>query len=245
MLSLSPSKINIYKQCPFKYQCESDLQTRNAYKTEGPDLVFGNLIHACLNDLYKRTEKKQRNLKTLRKLFETKFKVNWDKHKDIFGSREKIIKYIKEAQNQFQNFIGSEFFNKEPIVTEEFPKFKLNDDLELGGKFDRVDLVNNELVLIDYKTGKFREDKNNIFQLDFYEFLLTKTRPKTKVKEKILYYLKDNKILRFKPAQNINSVENEILKIADIIDKDKSFDPTPNNMCKYCDYRVICPEIKY
>ena len=43
-------------------------------------------------------------------------------------------------------------------MTEDFPKYLLNPELELGGKFDRVDLAGDKLTLIDYKTGKYKED---------------------------------------------------------------------------------------
>lgn len=112
MLKLSPSKISTYLLCPFKYKCEINTQIRKAYKRDTPDLVFGNLIHGCLNDFSKRIDDSQRNFETLRRSFEVKFKANWEKHKLVFQTKEKIIKYVEESKKQFKTFIYIVSFHK-------------------------------------------------------------------------------------------------------------------------------------
>jgi len=243
MLKLSPSKISTYLLCPFKYKCEINIQIRKAYKKDTPDLVFGNLIHGCLNDFFKRIAESERSFETLRKLFEEKFKANWDKHKIVFQTRENITKYVEEAKRQFKIFINSELSKGTPFLIEEFPKYNLNLDLELGGKFDRVDKEGKELVLIDYKTGKLKEenDKDITFQLNFYEYLLNKLYPQYTVKKKILFFLKENKSISYEKSMDLNIVEEEILDFAKTINADYKFDPRPNSLCRFCDYKAICP----
>jgi len=243
MIKLSPSKIATYKQCPYKYRCDTDTQIRNAYKKDTPDLIFGNLIHGCLNDFFKKTQKSERNYQTLRKLFEEKFKKNFEKHRRIFKTKENIIKYVEEAKKQFKTFLSSKYSKTEPMVTEDFPKYLYSNELELGGKFDRVDLVDDKLVLIDYKTGKYKENKqeDNQFQLDFYEYLLSKIYPKFKTAKKVLFYLKENKIAEEKNNKDLNKVEEKILNYADVIKNDKEFKPKRNSLCNYCGYQEICP----
>ncbi len=243
MLKLSPSKISTYLLCPFKYKCEIDTQIRKAYKRDTPALVFGNLIHGCLNDFFKRIDESERNFETLRKLFEIKFKANWEKHKSIFQTRANIIRYVEESKKQFKTFIDSELSKGSPFLLEEFPKYNFNLELELGGKFDRVDKEDKELILIDYKTGKLKEenDKDITFQLNFYEYLLNKLYPQYKVKKKIVFFLKENKPLPYEKPADLNVVEKEILDIAQTINADYKFDPKPNSLCRFCDYRTICP----
>src|SRR3989338_4444767 len=131
MLKLSPSKIATYLQCPYKYKCDTNTQIRYRYKRETPALVFGNLIHGCLNDYFKRIDPSERNFETLRKLYETKFKANWTKHKLIFQSKENIIKFVEESQKQFRSFIDSDLSQGNPYLIEEFPKYIYNLELEL------------------------------------------------------------------------------------------------------------------
>lgn len=243
--SLTPSKINTYRLCPFKYKCEFDPRIREAYRRESPDLVLGNLIHACLNDLYKRTKKADRSLETLRKLFEVKFKAHLPKHLMIFGNQDKVISSVEDAKQQFANFVKSDLFAIEPMITEEFPKYRLTKDLEIGGKFDRVDFVDNGLILIDYKTGKYREEENNTFQLNFYELLLAKLYPHYNVKQKILFFLRENKIVVYdSQSERLLQVQNDVISLADTIKNDRELKPTRNSMCRFCDYRPICPLMK-
>lgn len=243
MLKLSPSKISTYKQCPFKYKCEIDTQIRKAYKQDTPDLVFGNLIHACLNDFFKRIDESQHNLETLEKLFEQKFRANWDRHVFVFKTKQNIIKYVEESKRQFSIFINSEYRSGNPFLIEEFPKLQFSEELELGGKFDRVDLNDNELTLIDYKTGKLKEEnKNEIqFQLDFYEYLLNKLYPQYKVGKKVIFFLREEKPLEYKNPIDMNKVEKEIIEIFDQIRNDFELKPIRNSLCKFCDYQSLCP----
>lgn len=242
MLKLSPSKISTYLLCPFKYNCEINSQIRKTYKKDTPALIFGNLIHGCLNDYFKRTDPNKRSFETLRRLFETKFKANWSKHKLIFQTKVNIIKYIEESKKQFQYFIDSEFSQGELLLTEEFPKYFINPEIEIGGKFDRVDLDKNDLILIDYKTGKRNEDndKDITFQLNFYEYLLIKLYPQYTVKKKILFFLKENIILTFEKPIILDEIEEKIIRIADTIKADNKFEPRLNALCKFCDYKSIC-----
>ena len=246
MLKLSPSKISTYVSCPFKYKCEINSQIRNAYKQDTPDLVFGNLIHACLNDFFKRIDESERNIKTLRGLFEQKFRANWQKHKSVFKTKENIIKYVEESKKQFLAFINSKFYQGNPFLIEEYPKYNFGSELELGGKFDRVDLEDKELILIDYKTGKIREEnkKGTNFQLNFYEYLLIKLYPEYKVKEKVLFFLKENQVIPYHDHVDLDTFEKEIVEIADTINKDSELNPKPNSLCRFCDYRSICPAIQ-
>lgn len=243
MLKLSPSKISTYLLCPFKYKCEINIQIRKAYKKDTPALVFGNLIHGCLNDFFKRIDESERNSETLRRLFKEKFEANWNKHKSVFQTKEKIIRYVEESKRQFKIFINSELSKGIPFLIEEFPKYNFNLELELGGKFDRVDKEGKDLILIDYKTGKLKEedDKDITFQLNFYEYLLVKLYPEYKVKKKLLFFLRENTIFPYDKPVNINMIEKEIVDIAQIIKTDFKFDPKPNPLCRFCDYRSICP----
>ncbi len=246
MLKLSPTKINTYLNCPFKYKCDCDPELRDKYRKDTPPLVFGSLVHSCLEEFYKNVNKEERSVEKLRELFEKKFKDRWEqKYKNVFSSKQEIVTYIEKAKDIFENFAESEFFEKEPIMVEEYPKYSLKDNLEIRGKFDRVDQEDGKVTIIDYKTGKFRKNRISTFQIDFYELLLDRAYPDYEIKEKILYYLSQNKVLRYKADQEkLPKIEEKIVKVAETIKKDREFNPNPNPLCPYCNYREICPAFK-
>jgi CRISPR/Cas system-associated exonuclease Cas4 (RecB family) len=242
MLYLSPSKIATYKQCPFKYKCESDPQIKRAYKQDHPDPIFGNLIHACLTDYFLLPENK-RTHEELRRIFKEKFMKNYDKHLKIFKNKTAINHYIEEEKKQFKTFIDSSFSSGNLLPMEEkLLKWTIDGKIIFMGLVDRVDLDNNKLTIIDYKTGKLREENKDDrqFQVDCYEYLIAKKYPEYKITKKILFFLKENKIVEYK-VKDVSDTEKEILTIASIVEEDAKMEPRKNNLCNYCDYKIICP----
>jgi len=242
MLYLSPSKIGTYKQCPFKYKCECDPQIKKAYKQDHPDPTFGNLIHACMTDYFLLPEEK-RTHNELRKFFKEKFMKNYSKHLSIFKNQETINHYVEEAKRQFRVFLDSELSKGSLLpMKEKLLKFSIDNDLIFMGLVDRVDIKNDELTIIDYKTGRFRDefDTDRRFQVDCYEYLISKKFPEYKIVKKLLFFLKENKIIEYS-IKDINQIEKQILKIASTINNDNKLLPIKNRLCGFCDYRSLCP----
>ncbi|MBI2641532.1 PD-(D/E)XK nuclease family protein [Candidatus Roizmanbacteria bacterium] len=243
MLQLSPSKILMYLQCPFKYKCESDYEVKSMYKQDWPEPTFGHLIHACLNDYFSLPED-QRSFDTLRQLLQKKFMANYAKHVRIFKTQQSINEHILEAHKQFKTFLASEFVQGNLLPMEEkLQKYQINQELKFIGMLDRIDIDENRLTIIDYKTGKLREEKNGDtkLQMDCYEYLISKKYPHYKVARKVLFLLRENKSVEPPVVGDLDSIEKTILSYAETIKNDTEMKPRKNALCDYCDYRVICP----
>jgi CRISPR/Cas system-associated exonuclease Cas4 (RecB family) len=222
------------------YKCDTNPQTRNAYKKETPPTAIGKLIHASLNDYYKLKASK-RNLDNLRVILKQKFMVHYAKHVAIFKTQEKTNQYIKDAVNQLDNFINSKLSKIEPYKTENFfPPYYINKELVLNGRYDRIDIDNDQLTLIDYKTGSLWEDESTDFQIDFYHYLISKTFPQYKIAKKVLFYLKENKIIEKDTRNDLGQIENNIIFISETIRNDNTYEPKKNNLCRFCDYEPLC-----
>ena len=118
----------------------------------------------------------------------------------------------------------------------------LNNEVSISGKFDRIDeLENNNLRIIDFKTGK---NQQNYSQLEFYKLLaeLNFERP---VETVSFYYLNSKKIKDFDVSKTDNNkIKDKILKKIDIIKNTKEFIPEPTKLCDHCDFKEICPVFK-
>ena len=118
-------------------------------------------------------------------------------------------------------------------------------DYTLNGAIDRIDMVGNEIVLYDYKSGASLP-KSSDLQMPFYAMCANEMpllQPHNGLHTKLAYYhlgAKDiNKILVFNDEKKLN--EN-IQKIQEIL---KTFGET-NEMteklstCKDCQYALLC-----
>lgn len=239
---ISPTTLKYYRLCPFRYQCYLDPQIKQAYKRETPALTQGQLVHGVLNSCFKELSKEDRTEENLRRLYKEKFLANKDKHFQIFRDQKTIIRYVKESQREFQNFLDSPLSRTEPYeATEKLFECFLEGDIRLIAKIDRIDLEEKGFHIIDYKTGRLREEEPDPFQLNIYALIATKNLNKP-VARKSYFYLLDGKLIDV-PVQ-----KGEQAKILDLIvttvqeiKKDKKFEARTNNECCFCDYHSLCP----
>ncbi len=116
-------------------------------------------------------------------------------------------------------------------------------DYTVMGKIDRIDILpNDEMEIIDYKTGASKdklqaEDKE---QLLIYQLAAEQVMNK-KLKQLTYYYLDNGQQVSF---LGTDIEKNDLqVKIVETIEKIKNsnFAPTPNPfICKFCDFRDIC-----
>jgi RecB family exonuclease len=121
----------------------------------------------------------------------------------------------------------------------------------LGGKIDRIDrLADGRLVVLDYKTGKPPwKDKGSPeslarddLQLAAYAVLVTK-KFRGKVARCEYLFLDHELTLGYEPTDDLLAAkEAEILALCRTILGDEKFEPTPNNLCPWCEYKTICPK---
>ncbi|HEY5534933.1 MAG TPA: PD-(D/E)XK nuclease family protein [Ignavibacteria bacterium] len=145
---------------------------------------------------------------------------------------------------------------------------KINDELEvnLNGKIDRIEIKDNILRIIDYKTSNCELKKINArnrdvyfdklisnlqykesFQAIFYSYLFQKNRKDAKVNPG-LYIVKDSKKMLgfikddFLQSDEIDDFEKQLLTIfSGLFDKEQDFHQTDDEKnCTYCDFKSMC-----
>lgn len=241
MLQLSNTKIKMYQHCPFRYKCYCDPQIKNNYQRESPALTQGNLIHGVMNSYYKELSPEQRNLESLRELYKKKFLVNKEKHFKIFGGKDRTNYFVLESQKQFKNFLKSPISKIEPFEATEKLFEGVVDDIKLCAKIDRIDKDGSGFHVIDYKTGRFREEEPDNFQLNFYAFLVEDKYQKPVIK-KSYFYLSEGKTVEVPASEDDREKTLSVIKkTANRIKTDYKFEARKNFECNFCDYKPICP----
>jgi len=261
ILSLSPSRISDFQQCPqlYKYRAIDKLPER-----PGLDALRGSIVHLILEDLFK-LEKNQRSFewaikdidKYIDKILEEDFNnycaidstLDFPIETSINIDQDKILNLIAEIKILLANYFQIEDPTRiEPNSTEELIEHNLTDKIYLKGYVDRIDVSPQGWIRInDYKTGKSPNENFQskvLFQLKFYAFVIYKKTGKL-AKQLRLLYLKDSNILSYEPSQtDLEITEKKILSIAQEINTsivENSFAPKTSKLCDYCYFKSICP----
>lgn len=206
------------------------------------DLIFGGLLHDVLNDFFHLPTDK-RNEQTLLELLKTQWGGPRGKEGG-FPNIEEEREFYAKASGMLKRFANEQELNPTTAylptgeIKKDLLKVPVEDGLTLIGVIDRVDKEDGSYHLVDYKTGKEKDDD---FQLMTYSILSEKALGMPLEKASFLY-LTSGKVATYKPTKE--SMEKALARIKDIaqqIKEDREFNPQPSKMCYYCDFVELCP----
>ena len=143
-VSLSYSSMNSYYQCSFSYYLNSIL------KIDPFDSNFNNEIGTIAHDTLQLLLSKQ----------ESDFDCAWDraikKNEIIFDDEKDIFftnKIKEEIREDYQIILEQNSHNNFKASYEKNINIKVNKNISFNGKIDKLLEHNNNLVIVDYKTG--------------------------------------------------------------------------------------------
>lgn len=166
----SPSALSTYVECPLNFYYQYVLGAGDAEEVEEEVEMssFGTFVHDALERLYKPYEGKNVTEHDLKLMLKSAPEVVHAEFSKKFKERE--LKYGKNlltlnvAQNYVHTFIKNELElvkGKPNLLYIKTLEQELNAEIKVGdelvkvkGKADRIDMFNNVLRIIDYKTGK-------------------------------------------------------------------------------------------
>ncbi len=234
--SLSFTALSTYKTCPLKYKYQFIL---NIPIKQSKALSFGNTIHECLKEYHQIKLTRDLPLNELLEIYKNK----WQPYG--YDDRENQIEYYKAGIELLTNYYNK-YKNIEikPVVIEKMFRFKL-DDIDLTGKIDRIDLLENgKYEIVDYKTGQTKSEKEirNDDQLTVYA-LAAKEFFNFDVEKLTYYYLEED--IPISTERTEKDIERLKLDVSEVVRKmkKKDFEATPSQKnCMFCDYKEFCPK---
>jgi DNA helicase-2/ATP-dependent DNA helicase PcrA len=235
-LRLSFSQIETYQTCGLKYKFRYLYRIPTAPKGY---YVYGSVQHQVLEEFFSRIKKGEEvSSESLRQLYEKHWRD--EGYPDTMQQRE----YKKRGYEELTEFYER---NKDafqaPLALEENFSFEVGPHV-VTGRIDRVDPLDEDRVeVIDYKTGKPREQKeaDKSLQLSIYA-IATEEKFKKEPARLSFYYLTSNeKVSSQRTKEELEETKEEILKVAGSI-LNREFQATKGFHCDWCDYKPICPE---
>jgi len=155
--SLSVTHLNHYLKCPISFYFN------NFIKVPAPksgSMTFGSAIHFALEQLFKKMnnseDKKFAGEETLLNDFRWFMKRNQDNFTEADFKRR--IEYGEEIlPAYYQNYIGQ--WNKVTSIERSYRNVLVK-GVPINGKIDKMEFDGNEVNVVDYKTGAFKNAKN-------------------------------------------------------------------------------------
>lgn len=174
---------------------------------------------------------------------------------DGFRDAEQAARWRATAAAWVTQYLHGVEAGREPIGVERTVAVT-TDALAITGRVDRVDERGDELVVVDYKTGRREpgdDDARGSQALALYVLAVRRTlrRPCRRVE---LHHLPSGTVAAFEHtgdslARHIARAEataQDIVVATDTLasgaDADAVFPPNPRPSCAWCDFRAHCPE---
>ena len=231
-LMLSASDIETYRVCPLKYKFARVFRI-----PQEPTIHqrFGIALHQVLERFHQGTAGGREELFDL-------FEACW--RRSGFGDSDDELQFRERALDALERYWERlRDDDGEPVWFERSFSFRLGPHL-LRGRVDRVDLrPDGSYELIDYKTGKARtEDQlREDVQLSVYQMGARESWGLETSAQSYLYVMTGEKVPVEHSDEQLERVRATITDIGDGIMR-QEFQPTPSQeICSFCDYRIICP----
>jgi len=285
----SASSLNAYRRCSlqFFYRYIAGIQETREIEDAIEESTLGSVVHEALEILYRPWKGKTLQPQHIKEmLMQVETALNTALSKQFTGGEVRYGKnllIVKVAQSFIINFLNKESqWLKEMDdrgsqltvvdLEKQFTKsFELRKDtrvisIKLIGYFDRVDLSDGKIRIIDYKTGKVDQkdlkltnwddllqdtDLDKCFQLLFYQYLYSANFPDQQDKvEASIVSLRNLSAgpLRLMTPENESSMEmmrktESALSslFEELFDPDRDFTKTDEpDDCLFCAFKTIC-----
>jgi DNA helicase-2/ATP-dependent DNA helicase PcrA len=240
MLTLSHYQIDDYITCPLKYKYVHILRVPIL---QHHSIIYGKAIHEAIKE-YNRRKLAGRNitLEELTSVFESTWSsegfLTREHEEQRFEAGKKALKLFYERQESSDNI---------PTLVEKDFSFPLGND-RIRGRWDRVDVKDGAVVIIDFKSSDVREQKEadrrvkESLQLSIYALAYREVYGK--IPERVeLHFLESGLVGRCEKDEDALKDTIEKVKIVAAGIRQKDYEAKPQYIaCRYCAYGEICPQ---
>jgi len=247
LFTCTPSKLTSYLDCPRRY--------RHSYvdrppPPKGPPWAHNSLgasVHTALKNWYALEPQKRASAPLA-----TLLRATWvgEGYRDAEQQREVFARALEWLESYVATLDPAE----DPVGVERVVAAKTS-VLALSGRADRIDRRGDELVIVDYKTGRSEltdDDARGSLALALYAYASARQFRRTCVRVE-LHHLPTGTVAAHEHTEE--SLQRQVTRAEgtarDIIaaekaiaagtDPDDAFPTRPGALCSWCDFRRVCP----
>lgn len=237
-LTLSPSRVGMYEQCPrrYYYRYIERLPTK-----DWPHFNLGTFVHGALENFHKRELQGDKDPPAaIMKTACADFYRKMDR-----DGKELTAAQIDEAKTMLANYMQrlvAEERDSEILALEDKFTVRLNDDYDLTGVVDRLDRDKDGILHIkDYKTNKSAKYMKP-FQLNAYGIYLLDKFPDTKRfrASYIMLRLNGQPITFDFTREDVDKCRRKLIEAGDKITQEERWITKAGRLCDWCDFKEVC-----
>ncbi|MDE2489524.1 MAG: PD-(D/E)XK nuclease family protein [Elusimicrobia bacterium] len=247
----SPSKLDVYKNCPKRYQYRYVDRIARTRKT--PETVLGVAVHAAFEELYELVRGgRAPAANEVRATFEKAFDEGWDESVKITDSRFRKDDWKKVGFDCVETYckLHAPFTEDKTLAVEKrvgFPIEVEGNEYRIEGFIDRLSIApDGAIVIHDYKTAKSLPDQAHAdadWQLALYELAVRRDWPDVRDVRLQWHYVRHGAALtsvRDEAARE--RLRADAAALIARIKADHDFKTKRGPLCDWCEYRDLCPE---
>lgn len=254
---LSPSSIDLYEQCPRRFEEE---KIKGMFSHPGVEAMLGTFVHRIL-ELLMQKPPEERTLDVAKECA----RLAWpetESHgsfKNLRLDENAKLRFRWDAWKSIENYFEMEPpAGVEVVATERNVKATLN-GVPIRGIIDRLDREDGRLVVSDYKNGKLPNAKYDkgakANQLNYYAGLVQELEGELPAKGRLIFTAHSTVIPVEFTEESVQIVLNKAKEIWDEVHANfaatdysapgqSAFPPKPSMLCAWCPVMMQCPEGK-
>jgi hypothetical protein len=240
LFTCTPSKLTTWLDCPRRYRLTYVDRPAPAKGPAWAHNTVGAAAHLALARWWDLPADK-RTGPAARGLLEGAWQT------DGFADEQQASRWKGHAGDMVERYASDLDPEDEPVGIERTVAFK-TETLAVSGRVDRIDQRGDEVVIVDYKTGRSaltQDDARGSLALALYALAAARTlrKPCTKVE---LHHLPSGKVLSWEHTpetleRHVGRAERIAAEVAAAADAD-DFPARTSTVCGWCDFVRVCPE---
>lgn len=147
--SLSVTHLDTYLKCPLTFYYKNLLRLPSAKSYQ---MAFGDVVHKTLQHMFERMKAHEKQFPYTEEMLQ-ELERQMMRNRENFTEKQfsDMLHYGKKVlQEYYENYVPQ--WNKNAL-TEESKKVFWN-NYSLNGKMDKIEINNDQITIVDYKTGK-------------------------------------------------------------------------------------------
>ena len=237
---LSPAALTRFRLCNRQFLLV-DVERVPRREQPNPLLAQGNAIHAALERFFGlRPEDRTQPVEVLQRALRSQWRACWKS--EALGNADTEIEFGRKALSMLGAFPEHFDTTAEPLAREQWVQTTLSNGFELFGKVDRIDPFEDGLDLIDYKTGKYQLDADDLSgepaaQVYALAGEATFGRPVRRVR--YLYLASGQQIAWWPEREDLAALAEKLTGLTDAI-RASEFPASPGEHCRWCPAALHC-----